>query len=135
LGRILAAHEAKLTVKIMLCQGLGECISNLFLGVDGEYLDEPLSHMFTKMMIAHIDMLCPRATLGNPCQFKGTRVVFKNLAIDVGLSTKTVKSLASTLQIMDFLFCGEPLKNACLKKFRGHNLDLLQKLNPKTMIL
>jgi hypothetical protein len=82
-----------MTLKIILCQRFGESISNLILGIDREDLDEYLSHMFTKMMVTHIDVLGPRAKLGKPCQFKGTRVVFKNLAIHIGLGAKNLKVL------------------------------------------
>ncbi len=61
-----------MTLKIVLCQRFGESISNLILGIDREDLDESLSHMFTKMMVAYIDVLGSRAKLGKPCQFKGT---------------------------------------------------------------
>jgi hypothetical protein len=59
-------------LKIILCQGFGESFSNLVLGVSGEYFDKSLLHMFTKMMIAYVDMLGLRAKLGKPCQFKAT---------------------------------------------------------------
>jgi hypothetical protein len=49
-------------------------------------------HMFTKMMVTHIDVLGPRAKLGKPCQFKGARVFFKNLAI-LRLSAKNLEIL------------------------------------------
>ncbi len=68
-----------MTLKIILCQRFGESNSNLILGIDREDLDESLLHMFTKMMVTHIDVLDPRAKLGKPCQFKGTRVIFKTL--------------------------------------------------------
>jgi hypothetical protein len=54
-----------------LCQGLGKSVSNLILGVNGEYFDKPLLHMFAKMMVAYVDVLGSRAKLGKPCQFKG----------------------------------------------------------------
>jgi hypothetical protein len=60
-----------MTLKIILCQGLGKSISNRILGVNGEYFDKPLLHMFAKMMIAYIDVLGSRAKLGKPCQFEG----------------------------------------------------------------
>ena len=63
------------TLKIILCQKFGESISNLILGINREDLDETLSHMFSKMMVTHIDVLGPRAKLGKPCQLKGARVV------------------------------------------------------------
>ncbi len=72
LWRSLAAHEATMTLKNFLCQGLGKSISNLILGVNGEYFDKPFPHMFAKMMVAYIDVLGSRAKLGKPCQFKGT---------------------------------------------------------------
>ncbi len=80
-------------LKIILCQRFGESISNLILGIDREDLDESLLHMFTKMMITHIDVLGPRAKLGKPCQFKGARVVFKNLAIHIRLGAKNLEIL------------------------------------------
>jgi hypothetical protein len=60
-----------MALKIILCQGLGKSISNQFLGVNGEYFDKPLSHMFAKMMVAYADVLGPRAKFGEPCQFEG----------------------------------------------------------------
>jgi hypothetical protein len=35
-------------LKNILCQGLSKSISNLILGVNGEYFDMPLPHMFAK---------------------------------------------------------------------------------------
>ncbi len=66
-----------MTLKVILCQRFGKSIGNLILGIDREDLDETLLHMFLEMMVTHIDVLGPRAKLGKPCQFKGTRVVFK----------------------------------------------------------
>jgi hypothetical protein len=68
-----------MTLKIILCQGLGKSVSNLVLSVNGEYFDKSLSHMFTKMMIAYIDVLGPRAKRRKPCQCEGTSVVSKTL--------------------------------------------------------
>ncbi len=56
-------------------------VSNLILGVNGEYCDKPLLHMFAKMMVAYIDVLGSKAKLGKPCKFMGALVVFKDLAI------------------------------------------------------
>ncbi len=82
-----------MTLRIILCQRFGESISNLILGIDREDLDESLLHMFTKMMVTYIDVLGPRGKLRKPCQFKGTRVVFKNLAIHIGLGAKNLNVL------------------------------------------
>ncbi len=59
--RLLAAHGATMTLKVVLCQRLGKYISNLVFGVDREYLDKTLAHMPAKMMIANIDVLSPWA--------------------------------------------------------------------------
>ncbi len=32
----------------------------------------PFLHMFTKMMVAYVDVLGAKAKLGKPCQFEGT---------------------------------------------------------------
>ncbi len=56
-----------MTLKIILCQRLGKSVSNLILGVSGEYFDKPLPHMFAKMMVAYVDVLGSRAKLGKPC--------------------------------------------------------------------
>ena len=82
-----------MTLKIILCQRFGESISNLILGIDREDLDESLLHMFTKMMVTHIDVLSPRAKLGKPCQFEVARVVFTNHAIHIRLGAKNLKVL------------------------------------------
>jgi hypothetical protein len=58
--RSLAAHRATETLKVILCQRLGEYISNLVFGVDWEYLDKSLLNMLAKMMIATIYVLGPR---------------------------------------------------------------------------
>ena len=41
-GRLLAAHKATVTLKVVLCQRFGEYVSNLVFSVDREYLDESL---------------------------------------------------------------------------------------------
>jgi hypothetical protein len=82
-----------MTLKIVLCQRFGESISNLILGINREDLDESLLHMFTKMMVIHIDVLGPRAKLGKPCQLRDARVVFKNLAIHIRLGAKNLEIL------------------------------------------
>jgi hypothetical protein len=82
-----------MTLKNILCQGLSKSISNLILGVNGEYFYKPLPHMFAKMMVAYVDVLGSRAKLGKPCQFKGALVVFKDFAIHIRLGTKNLEIL------------------------------------------
>ncbi len=75
LWRSLAAHEMTMTLKSFCARGLVRVfIGNLVLvlGVNGEYFDKSLLHMFIKMMIEYFDVLCPRAKLGKPCQFEDT---------------------------------------------------------------
>ncbi len=88
----LAAHEATMKLKVILCQGFGEGISNLVLGVHREDLDESLVHMFAKMMVAHVsDVLGPRAKLRKPCHLEGARIVFEDLTVHVGLGTQDIE--------------------------------------------
>jgi hypothetical protein len=46
-------------LEVILCQSFCECVSNLVFGVNGEDLDKPLLHVFSKMMIANIYVLGP----------------------------------------------------------------------------
>ncbi len=68
-----------MTLKIVLCQGLGKSISNLILGVNGEYFDKPLPHMFAKMMVAYVDVLGSRATLGSLAHSRAPELSSKTL--------------------------------------------------------
>jgi hypothetical protein len=60
LERLLTAHEAAMTMEVILCQSLGKCVSNLVFCVDREDLDESLTNMFVKMMVANIYVFGPR---------------------------------------------------------------------------
>jgi hypothetical protein len=77
-----------MTLKVILCQGFGECVSNLVFGVHRKDLDESLVYMYAKMMVAHVNVLGPRAKLRKPCQFQGTIIVAEDLTVHVGLSTQ-----------------------------------------------
>ncbi len=48
-------------LKVILCQSVCECISNLVFGVDGEDLEKLLLQVIVKMMIANIYVLGPWA--------------------------------------------------------------------------
>ncbi len=80
-----------MTCKVILSEGLGKCVSNLVLCVNREYLDKSLVYVFTKVMVADIDMFCSRTKLGELSQFQSARVVFKDLTVDVGLGTNDLK--------------------------------------------
>jgi hypothetical protein len=68
-----------MTCKVILSEGLGKCISNLVLRVNREYLDKSLAYVFTKVMVADIDMFCFGTKLGESSQFQSTRVVLKEV--------------------------------------------------------
>jgi len=56
-GRLLAAHGATVTLKVVLCQRLGEYVSNLVFCVNRKYLDKSFAYMLAQMMIANIYVL------------------------------------------------------------------------------
>ncbi len=64
-GGLLAARGVTVTLKVILCQRLGEYISNLVFCVDREYLDKSLAYMFAKVMIANIYMSVHGRSLGS----------------------------------------------------------------------
>ena len=68
-----------MTLKIVLFPGLGKSVSNLILGVNGEYFDKPLPHMFAKMMVAYVDVLGSRAKFGKPCHSRAPDLSSKTL--------------------------------------------------------
>ena len=80
-----------MTLKIILCQCFGEGVSNLIFSVNWKNLDETLSNMLTKMMIAYVDMLCPRSKFGKSCQFKCTGIILEDLAIHMGLDAEDLE--------------------------------------------
>jgi hypothetical protein len=83
----------------ILRKGISKSISDLILGscwVLGSYwedLDKSVSYMFAKVMETYVDVLGTRAKLWKPDEFLCTGVVFKNLAVYVGLGTDDLKTL------------------------------------------
>jgi hypothetical protein len=65
----------------------------LILGSYWEDLDKPVSYMFAKVMVTYVVVLGMRAKRWKPCEFQCTGVVFKNLAVYVGLGTDNLKTL------------------------------------------
>jgi hypothetical protein len=57
LERLRIAHVAAMTLKVILCQSFCQSISNLVFGIDREYLDESLAHMFAKMITTNVNVL------------------------------------------------------------------------------
>ncbi len=65
----------------------------MILGSYREDLDKPVPYVFAKVMVTYVDVLGKRAKLWKPGEFQCTGVVFKNLAIYVGLGTDNLKTL------------------------------------------
>jgi hypothetical protein len=76
-----------------LRKGFSKGISNLILGSYWEDFDKPVSYVFPKVMVTNLDVLGTRAKLWKPGKFQCTGVVFKNLAVYVGLGTDDLKTL------------------------------------------
>ncbi len=77
----------------ILRKGFSKGICNLILGSYWEDLDMPVPYVFVKVMVTYVDVLGTRAKLWKPGKFQCTRVVFKNLAIYIGLGTDNLKIL------------------------------------------
>jgi hypothetical protein len=77
----------------ILRKGFSKGVRNLILGSYWEDLDKPIPYMFAKVMVTYVDVLGMRAELRKPCKFQCTGVVFKNLAVYVGLGTDNLKTI------------------------------------------
>jgi hypothetical protein len=77
----------------ILKKGFSKGISNLILGFYWEDLDKPISYVFAKVIVTYVDVLGTRAKLRKPGKFQFTGVVFKNLAVYIGLGTDDLKTL------------------------------------------
>jgi hypothetical protein len=74
-------------------KGFSKGVSNLILSSYWEDLDKPVLYVFAKVMVTCVDVFGTRAKLWKPGKFQCTRVVFKNLAVYVGLGADNLKSL------------------------------------------
>jgi hypothetical protein len=77
----------------ILRKGFSKGVCNLILGSYWEDLDKPIPYVFAKVMVTYVDVLGTRAKLWKSCKFQRTGVVFKNLAVYVGLGTDNLKTL------------------------------------------
>ncbi len=77
----------------ILRKGFSKGVRNLILGSYWEDLDKPVPYVFAKVMVTYVDVLGTRAKLWKPYEFQCTGVVFKNLAVYVGLGTDNMKTL------------------------------------------
>ncbi len=75
----------------ILRKGFSKGVCNLILGSYCEDLDRPVPYMFAKVIVTYIDVLGTRAKFWKPCEFQHTEVVFKNLAVYIGLGTDNLK--------------------------------------------
>ncbi len=69
--------------KVILSQCFGKHISNLVSSTNREDLDESLANIFTKMMVAYIDVLGAWTKFGKSGKFQHSRVVLKDFAVDI----------------------------------------------------
>jgi hypothetical protein len=82
----------------ILRKGSSKGVFDLIFGSYWEDLDKPVPYGFAKVMVTYVDVLGTRAKLQKPCEFQRTGVVFKNLAVYVGLgTTDNLKSLLANL--------------------------------------
>ncbi len=64
----------------------------MILGYYWEDFDKPIPYVFAKVMVTDVDVLGMRAKLRKPCESQRTGVVFKNLAVYIGLGTDHLKT-------------------------------------------
>jgi hypothetical protein len=81
----------------ILRKGFSKGVSNFILGSYWEDLDRPVSYIFAKVMVTHVDMLGTWAKLQKPGKFQCTGVVFKNFAVYIGLDTDDLKTLLANI--------------------------------------
>jgi hypothetical protein len=81
------------SLEYILRKGFTKGVSDLILGSYMEDLDKPVSYVFAKVMVTYVDVLGTRAKLWKPGKFQCTKVVFKNLAVYIGLGTDDLKTL------------------------------------------
>jgi hypothetical protein len=88
-----ATHVARVSLEDILRKGCSKGVCNLILGSYWEDHDKPVPYVFAKVMVTYVDVFGMMAKLWNPCKFQCTKVVFKNLAVYVGLGTDNLKTL------------------------------------------
>ncbi len=82
-----------MSLEDILRKGFSKGVRDLILGSYWDDLDKPIPYVFAKVMATYVDVLGMRAKLWKPCEFQRTGVVFKNLAVYVGLGTDNLKTL------------------------------------------
>jgi hypothetical protein len=74
-------------------KGFSKSVHDLILGSYWEHLDKPVLYVFAKVMVTYVDVCGMSAKLWKPGKFQCTGVVFKNIAVYVGLGTDNLKTL------------------------------------------
>ncbi len=74
-----------MSLEDILRKGFSKGIRKLILGSYWENLDKPISYVFAKVMVTYVGALGTRGKLRKPGEFQCTGVVFKNLAVYIGL--------------------------------------------------
>ncbi len=82
-----------MSLEDILRKDFSKGIRNLILCSYWEDLDTPIPYVFVKVMVTYVDVLGMRAKLRKPGEFLCARVVFKILAVYVGLGTDNLKTL------------------------------------------
>ncbi len=82
-----------MSLEDILRKGFSKGVGDLILGTYWKDLDKPIPYVFAKVMVTYADVLGTRAKLWKPGKFQCTGVVFKNLAVYVGLGTDNLKTL------------------------------------------
>jgi hypothetical protein len=59
----LATHAAAMTLEIVLRKSLGQDVCCLVFSANGEDLDQSILHVFVKVVVTQVDVLCARAQL------------------------------------------------------------------------
>jgi hypothetical protein len=65
----LATHVVAMTLEVILRKSLGQDVCHLVFSANGEDLVQSISHVFTKVVVTHVDVLGARAQLGEPREF------------------------------------------------------------------
>ena len=81
-----AAKELAVPDEGILSQWLGQSVSNLIVGADGQNLDDALANVLAEVVVAHVDVLGARSELRETCECEGSGVVLENLAGKDGFS-------------------------------------------------
>ncbi len=99
-----------MSLEDILRKGFSKGVSDLIHGFYWEDLDKPVFYVFTKVMVTYVDVLGTRGKLWMLAEFQCNGVIFKNLAVYVGLGTDDLKILSTNYcnrNIMGSMSCSD----------------------------